>query len=87
MAPDANTQTAVFGSAISAARTVFTDTVVTVKGVEFDNDKSYRIAGDTVTLSSDTGASTVTVTKGNHQFQAVVSLANAATVTTAGLFC
>ena len=43
--PNDNTATATFGSAITSARTVITDSDVTVKGIRFDNNNTYAIAG------------------------------------------
>jgi hypothetical protein len=79
--PNSNVEVAVFGDAITAPRTVFTDTGVTVKGITFDNANDHIIAGaGAVTLESDTGTSTVKVLQGSPQFQAVVNLANATDV-------
>jgi len=75
--PNLNTQTAVFASAISAPRTVFTDTDVTVKGIQFDNANRYVIGGaGNVNLEADSGNANISVVQGSHQFQAVVNLAS-----------
>ena len=80
-APNANNESAIFAGGITSPHTVFTDTAVTVKGITFDNDNTYVIAGaGSVTLSSDTNTSTIDVLQGDHQFQAVVNLSNATEV-------
>jgi hypothetical protein len=88
--PNANTQTAIFGSAITLPQTVYTNSAVTVKGIQFGdaNDggltQSYAIAGQgSVTMASDTGTSTINVIDGTHQFQTVLNLGNATTVSVA----
>ncbi|MFV2069801.1 MAG: type I restriction-modification enzyme R subunit C-terminal domain-containing protein, partial [Pirellulales bacterium] len=79
--PDVDTTAAVFGNAIAATETVFTNAAVTVKDVTFDNLNSYVIAGGgSVNLNSGTGVSTVSVLQGSHQFQTVVNLTNNTTV-------
>jgi len=75
--PNDNTRTAVFGSAISTARTVLTDTDVTVKGIVFDNTNRYVIVGaGNVNLEADSGDADISVIQGSHQFQTVVNLAS-----------
>jgi len=77
--PNANNHTAIFGDAIVSRRTVFSDTDVTVKSVQFDNANSYAIAGGgTVNLDAGTsGNASISVagTSGTHEFQARVALA------------
>ena len=72
---------AIFGNKITANRTVFTDTAVTVRRIEFDNqDNSYFIAGagnvNLVTGTDSMGdvAPTIDVRQGTHRFQAHVNL-------------
>jgi hypothetical protein len=84
-APNGSDQNAIFGNAITAARTVVTDDSVTVKAITFANTNSYIIAGaGDVTLEADSGDSAITVSggmdAGSHQFQAVVNLANTTNV-------
>ena len=75
--PSDSAKTAIFGSAITAARTVTTDTTVTVKAIEFDNANQYVIAGaGSVNLEADSGDASIDVVSGDHQFQAVVNLAS-----------
>ena len=74
-APNTNQATAVFGSVITAPRTVVVDAAVTVKAVEFNNSNTYAIAGTgSVNLEADTGSAAITVAQGTHEFQARVNL-------------
>lgn len=74
-APNTNQHTAVFGSVITAPRTVVVDAAVTVKAIEFNNVNSYAIAGTgSVNLEADTGNAAITVDQGTHEFQARVNL-------------
>ena len=73
--PNANTHTAVFGSVITTGQTVYTNSAVTVKKIQFDNANAYAIAGvGSVHIEADTGNATLEVLQGNHQFQVVVNL-------------
>ena len=81
---------AIFGNKITANRTVFTDTAVTVRRIEFDNqDNSYFIAGagnvNLVTGTDSMGdvAPTIDVRQGTHEFQVRVALHNDTTVNVA----
>jgi len=77
--------TVVFGSVITSGRTVQTDTAVTVKNILFDSANSYTIAGDgSVDLESDIALSTIIVTRGAHQFEAVGNLASDTNVNVTG---
>lgn len=81
-APVDNTTTALFGSAIGQGRTILVSTDVTVGNMEFDNTNQYAVAGlGSLTLSSDTAASTVLVKQGGHELQVeTFTLANATEV-------
>ncbi len=89
--PSSNDTTAVFADAITAPRTVFTDAAVTVKNITFGDSKantaqqSYAIVGNSqagsVTFDSGTSVSTISALEGSHEFQVVVNLNNATTVT------
>ena len=88
--PNTNSHTAIFGSAITVQQTVFTDSAVTVKAIQFgvtdDNglSQSYAITGQgSVNLNSSTGVSTIAVIDGSHQFQTRVNLQNATSVNVA----
>jgi hypothetical protein len=83
--PNGNTKTAVLGAAILADRTVYTDTDVKVKEIQFDNANSYVIAGaGSVNLEADTDNAAITVAQGDHEFQAPVNLVSETDVTVAG---
>ena len=74
-APNANNEIAIFGGAITSTRTVFTDTAVTVKAIEFNNTAAYFVAGlGSVNLEADEGNARIDVLAGNHRFQAAVNL-------------
>ena len=78
--PNANNVTAIFGDSTAAA-TVFTDSAVTVKVIQFGvtgdggSSQSYAIAGlGSVDLEADSGNAGIDVLDGSHQFQANVNL-------------
>jgi hypothetical protein len=70
--------TAVFGSIITAARTVTLDAPHTVGAVNFDNANSYTISGSS-TLTLD-GNSSLKVLAGSHTIAAPIVLADDTTV-------
>ena len=73
--PDDNTETATFGSAIQYPRTVFTENLVTVRSIVFDNSHQYVVAGNfPVSLDAGTASSNVNVLQGTHAFQTAVNL-------------
>ncbi len=73
--PDGNNNTVLFGSASTAPHTVFTDTAVTARDIQFDNANTYAIGGTgSVNLAADAGNASIDVVQGNHQFQAIVNL-------------
>jgi hypothetical protein len=75
---------AIFGSTITNGATVFTDSDVTVRSVQFDNSNSYNVSG-LGTVNIDQGANAngaISVVQGTHQFQANVALASNTTVDT-----
>ena len=83
--PDANDQTATLGGAITSPRVVFTETDVTVKGIQFLSGMTYAVAGTgSVNLEGVSGVSNIEVLLGNHQFQAEVNVNNDTTVSLAG---
>jgi hypothetical protein len=84
-APNATVDAAIFGGVITSPQTVATNADVTVNAVTFDSDHKYAVAGTgSVNLQADTGNAAVTVTKGSHEFQAVVNLASNTDVDVAG---
>jgi len=74
--------TALLGDAIQSGQTVFANTAVSVRAITFDNTNTYAVAGvGNVSLVQGTSAglpanSSITVAKGNHQFQLNVDLQN-----------
>ena len=73
--PGAN-QDVIFGNKTTAAATVFNDTPVTVRSIEFDNSNMYVIGG-AGGIQLDRGSmanAAITVVQGSHQFQAVLNL-------------
>jgi hypothetical protein len=91
-APNGIDAPANFLSSITAPRTVFTDTAVTVGSIKFDNANTYVIAGaGSLTLQSTGGSSQVDVVSGSHKINlpftiannASLNVANAATLTLA----
>ena len=83
--PDANDQIATLGGAITSPRVVFTETDVTVKGIQFLSGMTYAGAGTgSVNLEGVSGGSNIEVLLGNHQFQAEVNVNNDTTVSLAG---
>ena len=82
-APLDHTETAILGDAISAPRTIFVDTPVTVRSVRFDHGVGYNVSGQgSVNLESQSVAEGFnagvdvrqTAAEGAHQFQAPVRL-------------
>lgn len=73
-------QSVVFGPAISSPQTVYTNSAVSVSGIEFDNVNKYAIAGGgSVNLKADTTIASppnpaITVANGSHEFQVAVNI-------------
>lgn len=75
--PNNNERSAVFGSSINTPRVVYTDSAVTIKGLQFANANTYAIAGTGgINLEADSGNSTVEVLLGEHEIQTAVTLNN-----------
>ena len=76
--------TATFGGAITANKTVSTETAVSARSITFDNVNTYSIAGSgSVNLIAPTAAglsTAITGMQGTHQFQAAVNLHTDTTV-------
>lgn len=84
-APDASSETAIFGDAIASPQTVFLNSGTTVNRVEFNNANTYVVAGfGSVTLAAKTTATpvnpSVAIAQGAHQLQAAVNLNDPTTV-------
>ncbi|MBA3480409.1 MAG: hypothetical protein H0T51_01210, partial [Pirellulales bacterium] len=84
---DPGRQIAVFGDAIPFPETVFTNSTVSVSGIEFDNTNKYVIAGSgAVELKANPANAvnpTISASLGSHEFQVPVNLADDTTVTVA----
>jgi hypothetical protein len=73
--PNTNQVTVSFGNIITSPQTVFTETDVTAKSVQFNNANKYAVAGTgRMILAANSGAASISVTQGNHEFQAPVRL-------------
>ena len=85
--PNTTSETAVYGSVITAPRVVFTETDVTAKGIRFSSPNKYAVTGiGNLTLDDvyDTDAR-VDVTQGGHEFQLPVSFVDNGTVNVAAV--
>ncbi len=79
--PEGNTETAIFGSKITAPRSVFTESDVTVEGIRFNNANEYALVGNgSINLDADSASARIDVDLGSHQIQTVVNLADPTTV-------
>ena len=83
--PNSAEESAVFGSAIGATQTVFTNAAVTVNDMQFNNANSYIVSGGgTITLADGANvalpAPGITVSQGSHQIQAPIALNDAVTI-------
>jgi hypothetical protein len=76
---------AIFGSIITAPRTVSVDSPIVVGRIEFDSVHGYTIAGDRgITLDVKRGDAFIQVTEGSHVVSAPLTLADNAVVTVFG---
>jgi hypothetical protein len=91
-APNAVDAKVVFGSSITAARTVFTDVPITLGSLKFDNAASYQLTGQgSLTIQTSSGNGTITAVQGSHKINlplafasdANISVSNGATLTLA----
>ena len=88
IAPNGN-HDAIFSDTTSAGSTVYTDTAVTVRRINFDHDQTYVVAGfgsvNLVSGTDSTGdvAPVVDTLQGSHEFQVRVNLHNDSTVNVA----
>jgi hypothetical protein len=76
--------TAVFGSAITAPRTVTIDDARTVGNMTFDNANSYTIAGPGPLTLNNGGSATISLTSGSHTISAPLTIANGNSVNKIG---
>ena len=80
--PNAVGAGAIFGSVITAPRTVTLDAPIRVGRIDFANANSYTIAGsNTLTLDATSGQTQLNVTSGSHTISAPVTLADNMAVT------
>ncbi len=74
-----------FLGAITAPRTVYTDTAVTVGTIKFDNANSYQITGQgSLRIETSTGNGSVDVVQGSHKINLPLTFASSTDVTIAG---
>jgi len=82
--PNGNDQTAILGDKISSPQTVFTNTAVTVKAIQFNSSNGYAVAGQGVLNFERTdGNAAIVVGPGSHQFQLPVNLNTSTDLTVA----
>ena len=75
--PNAAGSSAIFGQAITAARTVTVDAPVTVGRITLDNSHAYTLAGPgTITLDAVSGDAEIDVVTGSHVISVPISLAD-----------
>ena len=80
--PDGANATAIFGSAITAARTITVDTAVTAGTLTFNNANAYTVSGPgTITLQVGAGNAAINVTNGSHEISAPLILGSDTDVT------
>ena len=80
--PNGANTTAIFDSAITAARTITVDTDVTVGTLTFNNTNTYTISGPgTITLQVGGGNAAINVTNGSHEISAPLILGSDTDVT------
>ncbi len=86
--PNAVGAEAVFGSVITAPRTVYADQAVTLGRLNFNNASRYQLTGNgTLTMDATTGSAAINLTAGSHKINLPLTLndntnANVATGTT-----
>jgi len=82
--PNAADATASFPNTITSARTIFTDTPVTVGTMKFDSGNSYQIAGNgSLTIATSTGSGSISVLSGSHKINLPLVFASDTNVTVA----
>ena len=75
---------AVFGSIITSAQTVFTNTPVTVGTLKFDNPNTYTIdGGGSLTIEVASGLGSVSVLQGSQKINLPITFASDTTMTVA----
>ena len=71
--PTANTHDALFGNFVRNPQTIFTNSGVTVRSIEFDNVSVVVAGAGIVTLEADSGNASLNATQGSHEMQAAMS--------------
>jgi hypothetical protein len=75
--PNAVGAEADFGGIISSARTIFTDTAITLGALKFDNANTYQITGNgSLTISTSTGSGSIVVAQGTHKINLPITFAS-----------
>jgi hypothetical protein len=83
-APSGPGQEALFGDRITAPRTVFTDSAVSVSTLTFDCNSSYQITGQgSLSMVVNSGTAAVNVLRGSHKINLPMYIANNTNLTTA----
>jgi hypothetical protein len=81
-APTGPNDSAAFGNAITADRTVTVDVPLSLDHIIFDDDNNYTLAGtNTLTLDAAGGDAQIEVASGSHTISAPITLADDTTVT------
>jgi hypothetical protein len=76
--------TAFFGAAISSARTVYTDTAVTLGTIKFENNNSYQLTGQgSLKIDVTSGDGSISVLQGNHKLNLPVEFAKSTAISVA----
>ena len=73
--PNGNDRDAILGSIIASPQTVFTNTVVTVRSIEFNSSNTYAVSGTgSITMEAGSRNISLDVGQGSHEFQVPVRL-------------
>ena len=83
--PSVAGDSAALTGAITAPHTITLDAPITVGHLQFDNAKSYTVAGtNTLTFQVATGTADITLTSGSHSITAPISMLSSTNITGAG---
>jgi hypothetical protein len=75
--PNGTDAAAELTSAISAPRTVFTDTAITLGSLKFDNTNSYQVTGQgSLTMQVSSGAASINVNSGSQKINLPLTFAS-----------
>jgi len=82
--PNSNDKTAILDDKITSPQTIFTNTAVTVKAIQFNSSNGYAVAGQgLLSLERTDGNAAIDVDQGSHQFQLPVNLNTSTDLTVA----